>query len=69
MSKDVMFHSESEPKKELEEYMSNAASHSPFEMVLHLECSQVIALGPLLNGLLAAQSVGLTVVFCVLLVC
>lgn len=34
--------------------MSNAVSHSPFEMVLHLDYLQVSGLGTL-NGLLAAQ--------------
>lgn len=43
--------------------MSNAVFHSPFEMVLHLEHLQVSAPGTL-NGLLAAQNVGLAVVLC-----
>lgn len=43
--------------------MSNAVSHSPFEMVLHLEHLQVSAPGTL-NGLLAAQNIGLAVAVC-----
>lgn len=43
--------------------MSNAVSHSPFEMVFHREHLQVSAPGTL-NGLLAAQNVGLAVVVC-----
>lgn len=43
--------------------MSNTVSHSPFEMVFHLEYLQVRAPGTL-NVLLAAPNVSLTVVLC-----
>ena len=43
--------------------MSNAVSHSSFEMVLPLEHLQVTAPG-MQCGLLAGQNVGLTVVLC-----
>lgn len=43
--------------------MSNAVSHSFFEMILYLEHLQVSAPGKL-NGLLAAQNLGLPVVLC-----
>lgn len=46
-----------------EECMSNTVSHSPFEMVFHLEYLQVRAPGTL-NVLLAAPNVGLIVVLC-----